>query len=68
MVSDLTALSLWTGEAAYADRAEAILKAFAASIAGNPVGHSGLLSAALDARAEELKRLAAAAGEGPLRR
>ncbi len=51
MVSNLTARSLWTGDVCYAKRAETILSAFAPSIAGNPVGHSGLLGAALDSRA-----------------
>ena len=51
MVCNLAALSLWTGDRCYAERAETILKAFGSSIAGNPVGHSGLLAAALDSRA-----------------
>jgi uncharacterized protein YyaL (SSP411 family) len=49
MVSNLTALSQWTGEARYRDRAEAMLSAFAGRIAGNVVGHAGMLSAAMDA-------------------
>ena len=48
MVSNLMALALWTGEARYRDRAEAMVQAFAGKIAGNVVGHAGLLSAAMD--------------------
>ncbi len=48
MVSNLMALAQWTGEARYRDRAEAMVQAFAGKIAGNVVGHAGLLSAAMD--------------------
>jgi uncharacterized protein len=54
MASNLVALSLWTGETRYANRAEAIFKAFAPAIAQNPVGHSGLLGAAFDGLAPSL--------------
>jgi len=54
MATNLVQLSLWTGEARYAKRAEEIFKAFGAGIAANPVAHSGLLSAALDGLAPSL--------------
>jgi uncharacterized protein YyaL (SSP411 family) len=54
MVSNLIALSLWTGETRYANRAEEILRAFGSGIAGNPVGYSGLLGAAVDMMAPAL--------------
>ncbi len=54
MVSNLVALSLWTGEDRYAKRADDILRSFAAGIAGNPVAYSGLLGAALDTFAPAL--------------
>ncbi|MGH6736510.1 MAG: thioredoxin domain-containing protein [Methyloceanibacter sp.] len=54
MVSNLVQLSLWTGEERYARRAEEILRAFAPAIATNPVGHAGLLAAALDGLAPSL--------------
>jgi uncharacterized protein len=54
MVSDLTALYLWTGEERYRERAEAILKTFAGAIAENPLAHNALLTAALDLYAPSL--------------
>jgi uncharacterized protein len=48
MVSNLAALHLWTGEERYRQRAEAILRAFAGSIASNVLAHTGLLAAELD--------------------
>jgi uncharacterized protein len=54
MVSNLVALSLWTGEDRYARRAEDILRAFASGIGANPVGYSGLLGAAIDTMAPAL--------------
>ena len=54
MATNLVQLSLWTGEARYAKRAEEIFKAFGAGIAANPVAHSGLLGAALDGLAPSL--------------
>ena len=54
MVSNLLALSLWTGDSSYAERAETILEAFGTSITGNSVGHSGLLGAAVDVLAPAL--------------
>ena len=63
MVENLTSLSLWTGKGASADRAAAILKAFGPAIAANPVGHSGLLSAAVLANAPALIVLMVPGGE-----
>jgi uncharacterized protein YyaL (SSP411 family) len=54
MASNLVQLSLWTGEDRYAKRAEEIFRAFGPGIAGNPVGYSGLLGAALDGLAPSL--------------
>jgi uncharacterized protein YyaL (SSP411 family) len=48
MVSNLAALHLWTGEERYRQHAEAILRAFAGSIASNVLAHTGLLAAELD--------------------
>jgi uncharacterized protein len=48
MVSALTALYARTGEARYRDRADAILRGFAATMLENVLAHSGLLGAALD--------------------
>jgi uncharacterized protein YyaL (SSP411 family) len=49
MVSNLMALHLWTGEERYRERAEAILRGFAATMSENVFAHSGLLAATLDA-------------------
>ena len=54
MISNLTALSLWTGEARYGTRANEILQRFAGAVAGNPVAHSGMLAAAIDTMAPAL--------------
>jgi uncharacterized protein YyaL (SSP411 family) len=48
MVSNLMALTLWTGEERYRMRAEAILKSFAGEIARNVFSHTGLLAGAID--------------------
>ncbi|MGZ5915514.1 MAG: thioredoxin domain-containing protein [Hyphomicrobium sp.] len=48
MVSNLIALTLWTGEERYRDRAEAIVKAFGGAVADNMFSHTGLLTGALD--------------------
>jgi hypothetical protein len=48
MVSNLMALHLWTGEARYRERAEAVLRGFAAAITANVLAHSGLLASSLD--------------------
>ncbi|MGH6865939.1 MAG: thioredoxin domain-containing protein [Methyloceanibacter sp.] len=48
MVSNLVALSLWTGDDAYAKRADRIMRAFAPAIAENVLAHTGLLGGALD--------------------
>ncbi|MGA7546868.1 MAG: thioredoxin domain-containing protein [Methyloceanibacter sp.] len=49
MVSNVAALYLWTSEARYHARAEAMLHAHAGAVAENVFGHAGLLSATLDA-------------------
>ena len=54
MVSNLVALYLWTGEARYRDRAEAILRGFAGAMSENVLAHSGLLAAAIDSLAPAL--------------
>jgi uncharacterized protein YyaL (SSP411 family) len=54
MVSNLVALSMWTGEPRFAKRAQAILRSFGGAITENPVGHAGLLAAALDGLAPSL--------------
>ncbi len=51
MVSNLVALYLWTGEERYAERADAILRGFAGTMAANVLAHAGLLAASLDAMA-----------------
>ena len=48
MISNLPQLFMLTGKTEYLDRAEAILKAFAADLQTNLVAHSGLLANALD--------------------
>ena len=48
MVSNLAALTLWTGEERYRDRAEAILRGFAGAMTANVLAHAGLLAASLD--------------------
>jgi uncharacterized protein YyaL (SSP411 family) len=54
MVSALTALYLRTGEERYRDRAESVLRGFAATMMQNVLAHSGLLGAALDFTAPAL--------------
>ena len=54
MISNLIALTLWTGEARYAERAHEMLQRFGPAVAANPVAHSGMLAAALDAMAPAL--------------
>ena len=48
MLSNLVQLFLLTGNSAYIDRAEGILKAFGADLQHNLVSHSGLLASAMD--------------------
>jgi hypothetical protein len=48
MVSNLAALALLTGEGGYAQRGEAILRAFAGEVGRNLVAHCGLLANAMD--------------------
>jgi len=54
MVSNLTALYLWTGDERYRERADAVLKAFAGAMRQNVLAHAGLLAAALDVLAPSL--------------
>ena len=54
MVSNLVALYLWTGEALYRDRPEAILRGLAGAMSENVLAHSGLLAAAIDSLAPAL--------------
>ena len=54
MVSNLMALYLWTGEERYRERAEAILRGFAAAMNENVFAHAGLLVATLDSYAPAL--------------
>jgi uncharacterized protein len=48
MVSNFSALAQITGEQRYAQKADAILKAFSAETTANLIGHAGLVAAALD--------------------
>jgi uncharacterized protein YyaL (SSP411 family) len=48
MISNLVALNLLTGTAAYLDRAQAIPAAFAADLTRNALGHCGLLAGTFD--------------------
>jgi uncharacterized protein YyaL (SSP411 family) len=48
MISNLVALSLLTGKAAYMDRAQAIPKAFASDLGRNTLSHCGLLAGFYD--------------------
>ncbi len=66
MVSNLAALHLWTGEERYWQRAEAILRGFAGSIASNVLAHTGLLAAELDLLAPAQIVLIAAEGTDTL--
>jgi uncharacterized protein len=54
MVSNLMAFYLWTGEARYRDRAEAILRGFAGAMGENVLAHSGLLASTIDVAAPPL--------------
>jgi uncharacterized protein YyaL (SSP411 family) len=54
MVSNLMALTLWTGEERYAKRAEAVLEAFAGAMRQNVLAHAGLLAAEFDVYAPAL--------------
>jgi uncharacterized protein YyaL (SSP411 family) len=65
MVSNLVALSAWTGNTTYTDRAEKIIDAFGPAITANPVGHSGMLAAALDRLAPALIVLMVPEGGDP---
>ncbi|MGD8422884.1 MAG: thioredoxin domain-containing protein [Methyloceanibacter sp.] len=65
MVSNLVALASWTGNSSYTDRAEKIITSFGPAITANPVGHSGMLSAALDRLAPALIVLMVPEGGDP---
>ncbi|MDJ0514406.1 MAG: thioredoxin domain-containing protein [Methyloceanibacter sp.] len=65
MVSNLSALASWTGDNAYTDRAEKIITSFGPAITANPVGHSGMLGAALDRLAPALIVLMVPEGGDP---
>ncbi|MEM8574519.1 MAG: thioredoxin domain-containing protein [Pseudomonadota bacterium] len=65
MVSNLVALASWTGDNAYTDRAEKIITSFGPAITANPVGHSGMLGAALDRLAPTLIVLMVPEGGDP---
>jgi uncharacterized protein len=54
MVSNLSALSMLTGDVAYRDRTVAIIEAFGGDLARNIVGHTGLMSGALDLIAPQM--------------
>jgi hypothetical protein len=54
MVANLIALSLWTGDERYRERAEAILRGFAGAVNENLLAHAGLLAATLDVYAPAL--------------
>jgi uncharacterized protein YyaL (SSP411 family) len=54
MVTNLMAFHLWTGEARYRDRAEAILRGFARAMGENVLAHAGLLAATIDVAAPAL--------------
>ena len=54
MVSNLMALYAWTGDERYRDRAEAILRGFAAAMSENVLAHAGLLAGAIDVAAPAL--------------
>ena len=71
MISNLVALSLLTGKAAYMERAQEIPAAFGGDLAKNPLGHCGLLACALDLVAPQHVVVidpAASAGAAPLAR
>jgi uncharacterized protein len=65
MVSNLVALNLLTGKPAYFERAQATLDAFAADLARNPLGHCGLLAAAIDLIAPQHVVVIAPGAAGP---
>lgn len=52
MASNLAALALLTEDARYLDRAAALRGAFASDLAGQPIGHCGLIAASVDAEAQ----------------
>ena len=54
MVSNFMALTLWTGDERYRERADAVLRAFAGAMRQNVLAHAGLFAAALDVMAPAL--------------
>jgi uncharacterized protein YyaL (SSP411 family) len=74
-LANLVALGLLTGKPAYLERAHAIPKAFAAELAGNALGHCGVLAGHFDLLAPQhvvvidpAVSAAGPAGAGPLAR
>jgi uncharacterized protein len=64
MMTNLVHLTLLTGDQGYAERAEAILRSVSGQVAKSPVGHAGVLSAALDLIAPQLIFVAGDASAG----
>jgi uncharacterized protein YyaL (SSP411 family) len=64
MVSNLVALSLVTGNAAFLERAHQIPQAFAADLARSAVSHCGLLAAAFDLLAPQHILIIKTGGDG----
>ncbi|MBN8910781.1 MAG: thioredoxin domain-containing protein, partial [Rhizobiales bacterium] len=54
MITNLAALGTLTGEQRFAERAEAVLRAFAADLSRNLGGHTGLMAAAIDLLSPQL--------------
>jgi uncharacterized protein YyaL (SSP411 family) len=54
MVSNLVALTLLTGDQAFAEQARDVLAAFSGDLAQNLIGHAGLLASAMDLLAPQL--------------
>ncbi len=54
MITNLMQLSLLTGDVSLAERAQLILESVSGQVAKNPVGHAGVLAAALDVLAPQL--------------
>ncbi|MGI9385902.1 MAG: thioredoxin domain-containing protein, partial [Methyloligellaceae bacterium] len=57
MPGNLVALFQITGEAAYFERAEALLAAFSGDIARNPIGHTGVMGSAMDVLSPQMLAL-----------
>ena len=67
MVSNLAALGTLTGDTRFAQRAEAIWRAFSMDLSRNLGGHTGLLAASLDLLSPQLIVLVEDRRESPLR-